>query len=1082
MKSAFLISALPILAPTSHAETTRVANGLERTLVASNPLLQNPVSATVDVDGTIYVTETTRRKAADLDIREFARNGWIPHDVALTSVEEKREFFQRELTPDRFKGHRSIKDHNNDGVVDIKDLTALTEKIIRLRDTTGDGVMDTRNIFAEDFNTEVTGIAAGVFAWRGDIYATIAPDLWKLRDTSGDGIADQRQSLVHGFGVHIAYAGHDMHGLTWGPDGRVYWSIGDKGTNVTTPDGKNHYAPHEGAVLRCYPDGSGFEIFARGLRNPQEIAFNQYGDLFSVDNDADFKGERERFLHITEGSDSGWRIYYQYRGSAYNPWMAENMWHVEGPNQPAYLTPTTANYTDGPAGFAFNPGTALNERYRHAFFVTEFPKGNLRAFNVQPKGATFEMIDDHIVDNGPMNVGVQFGPDGALYTADWSGGYALNEKGAIWKYDDPLIAKSEVRREVAALLKQGPHNTPIAGLIDQLAHPDQRIRLDAQWELAARKSTDALHQVILDPASDQLATIHALWGLTQIGGFSESAFHHLITSNDPEFRAQAAKHAGEAATRTVPALILLLGDASPRVRFHAATAIWKLGMTEALDTTLSMLAENHNEDAYLRHAGALALSGMDIDQVAAKTLAHENPAVRLAAAIAFRRTNSPHAAKLLLDGDPQVVAEAARSIYDEPAIYNAFPALAAVLSLKPDATAPAIRRSIAANRHLGDLASAATLTEFAIDATRSADLRIAALQALATWPAEFSTDPVDGRHHPFKAADIGYARAALTPHIATLQQDPDASVATAAAEAAKALNLIADEATLATQALDTTLDPAPRLRALEALRPTRSERFKTTAAAMLADESPAVRSGSAMLFADIESAALTTYAIEAVKKSSDIPERQQALRILAKSDDPAAKSLIRSIVETAAANPTETTSGYDPAILLELVEITGAPAITEKLDTLGPLGPFLASLHGGDPALGAKVFNEHLAAQCTACHRIGDDGSNVGPPLNHSGRHTREYLVESLVLPQAEITPGYGLMSITKTDGTTLTGALKEETETALTLILPDQSETSIPVSAIASRTTPMSTMPPMAGILTPRELRDLTAFLATLK
>ncbi len=174
---------------------------------------------------------------------------------------------------------------------------------------------DTSNVFAEDFNTEVTGIAAGTLAWRGDVYATIAPDVWKLRDTTGDGKADERESIAHGFGVHIAYAGHDMHGLTLGPDGKIYWSIGDKGVNVTSKEGKNFFAPHEGAVLRCHPDGSGFEIFARGLRNPQEIAFDQYGNLFSVDNDSDRKGERERFLHITEGSDTGWRNYYQYRGS-----------------------------------------------------------------------------------------------------------------------------------------------------------------------------------------------------------------------------------------------------------------------------------------------------------------------------------------------------------------------------------------------------------------------------------------------------------------------------------------------------------------------------------------------------------------------------------------------------------------------------------------------------------------------------------------------------------------------------------------------------------------------------------------------
>ncbi len=50
------------------------------------------------------------------------------------------------------------------------------------------------------------------------------------------------------------------------------------------------------------------------------------------------------------------------------------------------------------------------------------------------------MTDDHVVLSGPMNVGINFGPDGALYSADWAGGYPLNEKGAVWKLDDPSVS------------------------------------------------------------------------------------------------------------------------------------------------------------------------------------------------------------------------------------------------------------------------------------------------------------------------------------------------------------------------------------------------------------------------------------------------------------------------------------------------------------------------------------------------------------------------------------------------------------------------------------------------------------------
>ena len=70
-----------------------------------------------------------------------------------------------------------------------------------------------------------------------------------------------------------------MHGLRVGPDGRIYWTIGDKGVNVTSREGRKFFYPNEGCVLRCEPDGSNFEVFAHGLRNVQETDFNELGDL-----------------------------------------------------------------------------------------------------------------------------------------------------------------------------------------------------------------------------------------------------------------------------------------------------------------------------------------------------------------------------------------------------------------------------------------------------------------------------------------------------------------------------------------------------------------------------------------------------------------------------------------------------------------------------------------------------------------------------------------------------------------------------------------------------------------------------------
>ena len=193
----------------------------------------DPVSVAVDPQGRVYVTATTRRKVGDLDIREHRM--WVPNDVGLSSVAEKSAFYRDVLAPGKMRQARGgLADHNKDGSIDWQDLTHFSERIYQLRDTDGDGVADKMTVFAEGFNSDVTGIAAGVMYHDGWVYATIAPDLWRFKDTNDDGVADIREVVAHGFGVHIAYAGHDMHGLSVGPDGRIYWSIGDKGLNVTS--------------------------------------------------------------------------------------------------------------------------------------------------------------------------------------------------------------------------------------------------------------------------------------------------------------------------------------------------------------------------------------------------------------------------------------------------------------------------------------------------------------------------------------------------------------------------------------------------------------------------------------------------------------------------------------------------------------------------------------------------------------------------------------------------------------------------------------------------------------------------------
>src|SRR5436853_23306 len=81
---------------------------------------------------------------------------------------------------------------------------------------------------ADGFNRAEDGLGSGVLARNGKVWYTCIPDLWLLQDTKGTGRADIKKSLHTGYGVHVSFIGHDMHGLRMGPDGKIYYSIGDR--------------------------------------------------------------------------------------------------------------------------------------------------------------------------------------------------------------------------------------------------------------------------------------------------------------------------------------------------------------------------------------------------------------------------------------------------------------------------------------------------------------------------------------------------------------------------------------------------------------------------------------------------------------------------------------------------------------------------------------------------------------------------------------------------------------------------------------------------------------------------------------
>jgi putative heme-binding domain-containing protein len=130
------------------------------------------------------------------------------------------------------------------------------------------------------------------------------------------------------------------------------------------------------------------------------------------------------------------------------------------------------------------------------------------------------------------------------------------------------------------------------------------------------------------------------------------------------------------------------------------------------------------------------------------------------------------------------------------------------------------------------------------------------------------------------------------------------------------------------------------------------------------------------------------------------------------------------------------------------------------------------------------LINGHLGANCVACHRVdSDEGSEVGPSLRQVGaQRSKTELAQSLIEPSAKIVIGFGIETLQLKSGEIVSGSVVKETPKTIDLRLPDGKVRRATVAEVAQRTPPVSVMPPMLGILTPSEIRDVVAYLSTLK
>lgn len=1059
--------------------------GLEGHTWVAFPFIENPGSFGFDPHGRLYVAEANRFWLGVPDLR--GANELIRDDFKAVKVEDRLKMYEKYATsfPEGW-------------------FSRVADRIIRLEDRDGNGAADHRTLFSDRFKEPLDGIGFSVLADDGEVYFTCIPNVWKLTDTNDDGVADKEEIISNGYGVRVSFIGHDLHGITRGPDGRLYFSVGDRSYHVTAGDGTVHDGKGTGAIFRCESDGSNLEVFCKGLRNPQELAFDDFGNLFTFDNTGDI-GDVARMVYALEGSDSGWNMSHQsphhyathLDWGDFRPdrsmWVKERMFDLHNEEQPQWVYPPASHVARGPSGVTYLTGDSLPRDLRNHFLLANYrgPSDGctVLTIKVEPIGAGYHATSETELFKGIGVSDVELGYDGKIYLCDFGGGWSVNENGSIQVVEskDPALKNAGAR--VAALFKEGFSQRTTSELVELLNDADRRVRQAAQFALADKgHEGDSALKEIATSSGTLYSRLHAIWGLGQAGRRDEPVTETLLmllNDGDAEIRANAARTLGDLRTpeAEAPLLEILESDDSLRVRSLAAVALGRITKAGDAEVTEGLFKAavangNSNPDIVLRHA---LLSGLDqiasVESAVAKADSSSREE-RLLAVLLLRRKESLELSKFLNDSDPLVLREVTRAIYDTKAIDSEVGDLLAAFGDKTASLPEAIqRRVVAANYRRGGLENAVNLLKLASDKSLILSVREAALIALQMWDAAIETDPVLGHFRPqivTEGRTFPEIREAVGDLLRDfLNQPNETELITLGIEFATLAEIELDPTMLTTQVQNVELGSGLRVAVLESLSESKPENLNAIVTGLLSDKEPVVRAAAIKEAFALNLEGIRETARSAIQSDSLVVARA-ALKGLA-SIEPGA------IAEFWTSRETALRKGLWLDAYLSLSESGHADAAAHA--SSDPNAVFQLSLEGGDPAAGEIVFKNQGA--CLQCHIVGGEGGDKGgvqgPDLRTvAKRLSREKILESVANPGAEISPGYGMASVILANGDTVVGRLAEDKEDHVTVIGLDGAPKRIERAGIKEITPPVSAMPPMAAALPPRDFRDLIAFLAT--
>lgn len=235
--------------------------------------------------------------------------------------------------------------------------------VFALVDENHDGIADQKYTLVSGMN-----MPNGVAFYKGALYVAEVNKVWRLDNIEAN-LAHPPKPVL----VYSELPNKEHHGwkyIAFGPDGKLYVPIGAPCNNCDDAERDRRYA----SISRMNPDGSGFEVFASGVRNTVGFAWQPQTEvLYFTDNGRDMMGDDVPPDELNAAPKAGMHFGYPYchGGDVKDPEYGSRHSCSEFTPPVVKLAPHTAAL-----GMKFYTGGMFPAAYRNNIFIAEHGSWN----------------------------------------------------------------------------------------------------------------------------------------------------------------------------------------------------------------------------------------------------------------------------------------------------------------------------------------------------------------------------------------------------------------------------------------------------------------------------------------------------------------------------------------------------------------------------------------------------------------------------------------------------------------------------------------------------------------------------------